>query len=170
MWWIQLSNCQQSHSWLAAFSLQLLQILHISIDTFWQSMLLISWFRWESNWKTTPAWIPDNRFKHTSRKFTHTIMNWWTIMECPYLKLATQKLLNQGYVAPKLQSSFLKFYGRHHDLVDRYDKTGSKMKVDLFSWATRQVSRRQQRLLIFPKHLSLPKVWLCPCCSFVFSF
>ena len=48
-------------------------------------------------------------------------------------RLLTQKLLNQGYVAPKLQSSFLKFYGRHHDLVDRYDKTVSKMKEDLFT-------------------------------------
>ena len=48
-------------------------------------------------------------------------------------RLLTQKLLNQGYVAPKLHSSFLKFYGRHHDLVDRYDKTVSKMKEDLFT-------------------------------------
>ena len=49
-------------------------------------------------------------------------------------RLLTQKLLNQGYDAPKLQSSFLKFYGRHHDLVDRYDKTVSKIKEDLFTW------------------------------------
>ena len=47
-------------------------------------------------------------------------------------RLLAQKLLNQGYVASKLQSFFLKFYGRHHDLVDRYDKTVSKMK-DLFT-------------------------------------
>ena len=40
-------------------------------------------------------------------------------------RLLTKKLLNQGYVVPKLQSSLLKFYGRHHDLVDRYDKTVS---------------------------------------------
>jgi hypothetical protein len=48
-------------------------------------------------------------------------------------RLLTKKLLNQGYVVPKLQSSLLKFYGRHHDLVDRYDKTVSQMKEDLFS-------------------------------------
>ena len=48
-------------------------------------------------------------------------------------RLLTQKLLNQEYVAPKLQSSFLKFYGRHHDLVDRYEQTVSKMKEDLFT-------------------------------------
>ena len=48
-------------------------------------------------------------------------------------RLLTKKLLNQGYVVPKLQSSLLKFYGRHRDLVDRYDKTVSQMKEDLFS-------------------------------------
>ena len=48
-------------------------------------------------------------------------------------RLLTKKLLNQGSVVPKLQSSLLKFYGRHHDLVDRYDKTVSQMKEDLFS-------------------------------------
>ena len=84
-------------------------------------------------------------------------------------RLLTQKLLNQGFVAPKLQSSLLKFYGRHHDLVDRYDKTVSKMKEDLFTWcpflildftwATWRVSCRKQRLLTLPEHLSLPPVF-----------
>ena len=32
-----------------------------------------------------------------------------------------------------LQSSLLKFNGRHRDLVDRYDKNVSQMKKDLFS-------------------------------------
>ena len=41
-------------------------------------------------------------------------------------RLLIQNLLNQGYVALKLQSSFLEFYGRHHDLADRYDKNVSK--------------------------------------------
>ena len=47
-------------------------------------------------------------------------------------RLLTEKLLKQGYVAPKLKSSLLKFYGRHHDLVDRYNQTVSQMKLDLF--------------------------------------
>ena len=34
-------------------------------------------------------------------------------------QLLTQKLLKQGYFAPKLKSSLQKFYGRHHDFVDR---------------------------------------------------
>ena len=32
----------------------------------------------------------------------------------------TRKLLNQGFILVKLKSSLRKFYGRHHDLVDRY--------------------------------------------------
>ena len=31
-----------------------------------------------------------------------------------------QKMLKQGYIAPRLKSSLQKFYGRHHNLVDRY--------------------------------------------------
>jgi hypothetical protein len=34
--------------------------------------------------------------------------------------LLTRKLLNQGFLLVKLKSSLRKFYGRHHDLVDRY--------------------------------------------------
>ena len=35
--------------------------------------------------------------------------------------LLTQELLKQGHVAPRLKSSPQKFYGRHHNLVDRYE-------------------------------------------------
>ena len=35
--------------------------------------------------------------------------------------LLTQKLLKQGYVAPRLKSSLQKLYGHHHNLVDRYE-------------------------------------------------
>ena len=34
--------------------------------------------------------------------------------------LLTRKILNQGFILVKLKSSLRKFYGRHHDLVDRY--------------------------------------------------
>jgi hypothetical protein len=34
--------------------------------------------------------------------------------------LPPRKLLNQGFILVKLKSSLRKFYGRHHDLVDRY--------------------------------------------------
>ena len=34
--------------------------------------------------------------------------------------LLTRKQLNQGFLWVKLKSSLRKFYGRHHDMVDRY--------------------------------------------------
>ena len=46
------------------------------------------------------------------------------------LQLLTQKLLKQGYVAPRLKSSLQKFYGRHHDLVDRDEISISQMTMD----------------------------------------
>ena len=41
--------------------------------------------------------------------------------------LLTSNLLNQGFLLIKLKSSLRKFYGRHHDLVDRYGISVSQM-------------------------------------------
>jgi hypothetical protein len=41
--------------------------------------------------------------------------------------LQTRKLLNQGFLLVKLKPSLRKFYGRHHDLVDRYGICVSQM-------------------------------------------
>jgi hypothetical protein len=46
--------------------------------------------------------------------------------------LLTRKPLNQGFHLVKLKSSFRKFYGRHHDLVDRYGISVSQMTTDMF--------------------------------------
>jgi len=46
--------------------------------------------------------------------------------------LLTRKLLNQGLLLAMLKSSLPKFYGRHHDLVDRYGITMSQMITDIF--------------------------------------
>ena len=46
--------------------------------------------------------------------------------------LLTKKLLCQGFLMVKLKSSFRKFYGRHHDLVDRYGISVSQMITDMF--------------------------------------
>ena len=46
--------------------------------------------------------------------------------------LLTRKLLNQGFLMVKLKSSLRKFYGRHHELVDRYEVAVSKMASDLY--------------------------------------
>ena len=46
-------------------------------------------------------------------------------------QLLTQKLLKQGYVAPRLKSLLQKLYGHHHNLVDRYEISISQMTMDL---------------------------------------
>jgi hypothetical protein len=46
--------------------------------------------------------------------------------------LLTRKLLNQWSLLVKFKSSLRKFYGRHYDLVDRYDISVSQMTTDMF--------------------------------------
>ena len=45
----------------------------------------------------------------------------------------TEKLLKQGYVRPRLQRAFKKFYGRHHELVKRYNVSVCQITKDIFS-------------------------------------
>ena len=51
------------------------------------------------------------------------------------VQLLTHKLLQQGFVAQSLMSSLQKFYGRYHELVDRYGTSVSKMEADFFPLA-----------------------------------
>jgi hypothetical protein len=51
------------------------------------------------------------------------------------VRLLTDKLMRQGYVAKRLKSSLLNLYGRHHDLVDRYETTVLQMQIDVFPWS-----------------------------------
>ena len=46
--------------------------------------------------------------------------------------LLTRKLLNQGFLFVKLKSSHRKFFGHHHDLVDRYGISVSQMTTNMF--------------------------------------
>jgi len=46
-------------------------------------------------------------------------------------QLPTLKLLKQGYVSPKLNSSLRKSDGHHHDLVDCYKISISQLTMDL---------------------------------------
>jgi hypothetical protein len=46
--------------------------------------------------------------------------------------LLTGNLLNQGFLLVKLKSSLRKFYGCHHDLVDRYGISVSQNTMDMF--------------------------------------
>ena len=41
-------------------------------------------------------------------------------------------LLNQGFLLVKVKSSLQKCYGRHHDLLDRYEISVSQMTKDMF--------------------------------------
>ena len=46
--------------------------------------------------------------------------------------LLRRKLLNQGFLLVELKSSLRKFYGRHHDLVDRYGISVAQMTTEMF--------------------------------------
>jgi hypothetical protein len=46
--------------------------------------------------------------------------------------LLTGNLLNQRFLLVKLKSSLRKFYGCHHDLVDRYGISVSQNTMDMF--------------------------------------
>jgi hypothetical protein len=75
-------------------------------------------------------WSIQNFYLHftkVSRKcecFSHIVEPWWLLL--------TRKLLKQGFLLVKLKSSLLKFYGRHHDLVDGYGISVSQMTMDMF--------------------------------------
>ena len=94
--------------------------------------------------------------------------------------LLTRKLLNQGFLLVKVKSSLRKFYGRHHDLVDRYGIYVSQMTTDMFhlsyplpgpflphsrlitGFVTRltwRVPLVEQELLTLPEHMSSPQVF-----------
>jgi hypothetical protein len=91
--------------------------------------------------------------------------------------LLTRKLLNQGFPLEKLKSSLRKFYGRHHDLVDRYgisvtndhgyvplvintsrSFTHSRLITGFVTRLTRRVPLVEQELLTLPEHLSSPPI------------
>jgi hypothetical protein len=112
----------------------------------------------------------------------------------------TRKLLNQGFLLVKLKSSLRKFYGRHHDLVDRYGISvtnghgyvplvvntshsfpRSQLITRFVTRWTRRVPLVKQELLTLPEHPSsssvfsgVPVLYACfadRCLSFcTFSF
>ena len=44
----------------------------------------------------------------------------------------TTKPLRHQFLMPGLDLSFKKFYGHHHDLVNRYKSSGTCMMTDIF--------------------------------------
>jgi hypothetical protein len=92
--------------------------------------------------------------------------------------LLTRKILNQGFLLVKLKSSLRKFYGRHHDLVDRFgisvtnDHGYVPLVVNTFRFfphsrlitgfvtrLTRRVPLVEQELPTLPDHLSSSPVF-----------
>ena len=47
-------------------------------------------------------------------------------------RLLTNKLLGQGYNHFKLITTFKKFYGRHYDLIGKFQHSVTHMVTDLF--------------------------------------
>ena len=42
------------------------------------------------------------------------------------------RLQRQGYLLPRLKAALKKFYGRHHDVIDRFNVSVSQMTSDMF--------------------------------------
>ena len=90
----------------------------------------------------------------------------------------TQKLPKQGYVSPRLKSSLQKLYGRHHDLVDRYEISIPQMTITFYVdyflllslprllpdmtvyTSITRVSYKKQELITLREHLGSPPVFL----------
>ena len=51
---------------------------------------------------------------------------------CTGGKLLTNKLLTQGYCKPRLIKTIKKFYCRHHEIVEKFGVSVSKMILDVF--------------------------------------
>ena len=108
-------------------------------------------------------WLLENK----DRKLAITILEPVIIRA----QLQTHKMLKQGYFSPSLRSLWT-FFGRHHDLVDRYEIFISQMTMDLFLylyvdfyrtslyiWVTRRVSyKKQEELLTLHQYLVSPSV------------
>ena len=92
--------------------------------------------------------------------------------------LLTRKILNQGFLLVKLKSSLRKFYGRHHDLVDRFGISVtndhgyvplvvntsrsfpySRLITGFVTRLTRRVPLVKQELPTLPDHLSSSPVF-----------
>ena len=63
-------------------------------------------------------------------RYARTCSNYQDFMERG--KVLTTKLLSQGYQKTKLVAT-LKFYGRHHDLVNPYNVAVSRIVSDVFA-------------------------------------
>ena len=70
--------------------------------------------------------------RYVSSGLVITISFYWVL-------LLTRKLLEQVFPKERLKSSFRKFFGRQHDLVDRYEIPISQMTMDIFPLSWQQI-------------------------------
>ena len=96
--------------------------------------------------------------------------------------LLTRTPLNQGFLLVKLKSSLRMFYGRHHDLLDRYGISVSEITticstcrnyfpvLSSFMTCHWACNCMEQELFILPEHLSSPPVFsfMCMFCRSLF--
>ena len=64
-------------------------------------------------------------------RYARACQDYTDVLYCA--RILKNRLLGQGYVATRLKSSLQKFYGCHHELVDRYGVSICAMKTDLFN-------------------------------------
>jgi hypothetical protein len=78
---------------------------------------------WNIEEEQTTQWLKEKvqKDKHGSTKHTNKIK-----------ELMKQKLLQQGYVAPRLMPSLQNFYCRDHELADRYEISISQKTMFFF--------------------------------------
>ena len=81
-----------------------------------------------------------------SQRYTRACHNYADILY--RARLLTIRVLEPGYIGTRLKSSLQKFYGCHHELLDRYGVSICTTRIDLFN-----VSQ-------FPFLFRLPWTWL----------
>jgi hypothetical protein len=110
---------------------------------------------------------PDFLQQMDGRTCVHVILISSQIILLPYsnflnrAKTLSQKVLGQDYVQTLLLSSIQQLYGRHHDIIERYEVLVSQMRINILrfyvSFTMWRVLYTEQDMLTHPKQLmSLP--------------
>ena len=68
----------------------------------------------------------------------------------------SSKLLEQGYLAKRLKSSFRKFYGRYGDLIQQYEVSLSRMLKDIWSLTKSDFPTNQTPPIAWPWYRAWP--------------
>ena len=77
----------------------------------------------DNKWKFAPCekkLLYSNKFVHSYSDFLNRA------------KTLSQRLLGRSYVQPFLLSSHQKLYGRHHDIIERYEVSVSQIRIYIF--------------------------------------